>query len=225
MVPKALKRKVSMKNIIQFPFEEPLKCPLPRKREFYIGYRYVGPPFCQDVQNLFLKRSRFKNGSRKWEIITYTKYDDADTRKYSIVLDQCKEQKLTEMIDDFCLGSKVTFQKLRDMGWQGRATQSAQLFSINHKCYKNILFPKFTRPLKGADFGLKVMAQGRGAEKLLNRKGLYAFTIYDFTVWINLEHTKGLGYKTVPVNLTGPIGKKFLNDNFFKNNLVKEIKK
>ena len=27
----------------------------PRRRVFYAGYRYVGPAFCQDVQQIYLK--------------------------------------------------------------------------------------------------------------------------------------------------------------------------
>ena len=29
---------------------------MPKQRVFYIGFRYVGPFLCQDVQNIYLKR-------------------------------------------------------------------------------------------------------------------------------------------------------------------------
>ena len=40
-----------MTNIFQFPIKEEIYPPLPRKRVFYLGYRYVGGMCCQDVQN------------------------------------------------------------------------------------------------------------------------------------------------------------------------------
>ena len=49
-------------TIINFPKNIciPLKYekPLPRQRVFYLGIVYTGPPLCQDVTDLYLKRHR-----------------------------------------------------------------------------------------------------------------------------------------------------------------------
>ena len=53
-------------TIINFPKNIciPLKYekPLPRQRVFYLGIVYTGPPLCQDVTDLYLKRHRKING-------------------------------------------------------------------------------------------------------------------------------------------------------------------
>ena len=54
-------------EIIRFPKSkrkraQPLK---PRRRVFYAGYRYVGLAFCQDVQQIYLKR----RGNEEWSVI------------------------------------------------------------------------------------------------------------------------------------------------------------
>ena len=56
-----------MNNILILPKKEKRTNPLPRQRVFYIGFRYVGPYLCQDVQNLYLKWNGFKNVGRKWD--------------------------------------------------------------------------------------------------------------------------------------------------------------
>ena len=63
-----------MTNIVNFPQKEKRSKPLPRQRVFYIGYWYVGPTLCQEVQRLYLKRKGLKNGIRYWSVITYGKY-------------------------------------------------------------------------------------------------------------------------------------------------------
>ena len=70
-------------QIVQFPIN---KFYLPKKRVFYIGFRYVGSVPCQEVQNLFLKRKGLVQGIRWWAMITYAKYDENDSNKYSIEL-------------------------------------------------------------------------------------------------------------------------------------------
>ena len=76
-------------TIIKFPTKEKREKPLPKQRIFYLGYRYVGPMLCQDVQNLYLKRKGINKGVRWWSIITYGKYDESDSKEYSIELEVC----------------------------------------------------------------------------------------------------------------------------------------
>ena len=58
-----------MTNIVNFPKKEKRSKPLPRQRVFYIGYWYVGPVLCQEVQRLYLKRKGLKNGTRYWSVL------------------------------------------------------------------------------------------------------------------------------------------------------------
>ena len=120
-----------MKNVVSFPTKTKRPAPLPRQRVFYIGHRYVGPMLCQDVQNLYLKRKGFKDGSRSWAIITYAQYDESDSRKYSIELEECQENDVPDMLDSFDVGSEVTFTELEQMGWSGTVTYSAQVIKIS----------------------------------------------------------------------------------------------
>ena len=60
---------------------------MPRQAIFYIGYRYVGPFLCQDVQKLHLKRKGVKDGDSRWAMITCGRYDKDDCRKYSLESD------------------------------------------------------------------------------------------------------------------------------------------
>ena len=108
-----------MTNIIHFPLKKKRSIPMPKQRVFYIGYRYVGPMFCQDVQNIYLKRNGLIKGARTWSLITYGKYDENDCKEYSIELDRCEEYGLPDLLDEYDVGDQVTFDELRDMGWKG----------------------------------------------------------------------------------------------------------
>ena len=83
-----------MTNVIRFPASKKLPSPLPKQRVFYIGFRYVGPMFCQDVQQLYLKRKGLFCGTRRWSLVTYGKYDESDNRTYSIELEECEEEAI-----------------------------------------------------------------------------------------------------------------------------------
>ena len=95
-----------MTNVIQFPFKAKRPSPLPRQRVFYIGFRYVGPMFCQDVQQLYLKRQGVVDDKRRWAVITYDKFDESDRRTYSIELETCQENDVPAMLDRLRLETK-----------------------------------------------------------------------------------------------------------------------
>ena len=194
-----------MTNIVNFPQKEKRPSPMPRQRVFYIGYRYVGPMLCQDVQKLYLKRKGIKHGNRWWAIITYGKYDEDDWRKYSLELEECLEDDVPDMLDMFEVGDEVSFAELEDMGWQGEVLYSAKMKSIFHRCYDGLRFPEFASPLKGNQFGTKIMAQGRSAKSFLYGEPLHSYTIYGSAdggwVWMNLESFDGREIKAVPVKL------------------------
>ena len=194
-----------MTNIVNFPKKEKRSKPLPRQRVFYIGYWYVGPVLCQEVQRLYLKRKGFKNGTRYWSVITYGKYDESDNRTYSIEIEECEENDVPDMLEAFDLDNKVTLSELVDMGWRGNINDPAPVKSIFHRCYDELRFPDFASPLKGSQFGSKIMAQGRSAESFLADKPLHSYTYYgsgdDGWVWMNLATFDGRDIKARPVRL------------------------
>ena len=120
-----------MTNIVTFPQKVKQEKPLPRQRVFYIGFRYVGPFLCQDVQSLYLKRKRVIDGIRWWSIIRYGHYDENDSREYSIELEECRENNLPDMLDEYDVEGEVTFDELREMGWRGQVECSATIIKIS----------------------------------------------------------------------------------------------
>ena len=107
-------------TVIEFPRNVcvPLKyeSPLPRQRVFYLGIVYNGPALCQEITRLYLKRHGKKNGTRKWSLITYEKYDEYDPRKYSIELDNCQEDDVPEMLNQYFIGEHISMDDLKRCG-------------------------------------------------------------------------------------------------------------
>ena len=119
-----------MTKIIKFPSKQKKSKPMLKQRVFYIGFRYVGPMFCQDVQSLYLKRNGLINDTRTWSLIRYGKYDENDYKDYSIELDKCQENDLPDMLDEFDIGNQVNFDELRDMGWKGVVYYEAKVENL-----------------------------------------------------------------------------------------------
>ena len=121
-------------TIIKFPRNIciPLKYeePLPRQRVFYLGVVYTGPPLCQDVTELYLKRHGKINGIRKWSLITYGKYDEFDKRNYSLELDTCDEDDVPDMLCQYYIGNHITFNDLRKFGWNGNVYNEAKIIDF-----------------------------------------------------------------------------------------------
>jgi len=121
-------------TIIKFPRNIciPLKYekPLPRQRVFYLGVVYTGPPLCQDVTELYLKRHGKINGARKWSLITYGKYDEFDKRNYSLELDICDEDDVPDMLCQYYIGNHITFDDLRKFGWNGNVFNNAEIIEF-----------------------------------------------------------------------------------------------
>ena len=121
-------------TIIKFPRNIciPLKYeePLPRQRVFYLGVVYTGPPLCQDVTELYLKRHGKINGTRKWSLITYGKYDEFDKRNYSLELDTCNEDDVPDMLCQYYIGNHITFNDLRKFGWNGKVYNEAKIIDF-----------------------------------------------------------------------------------------------
>ena len=125
-----------MSNIFKFPKKyKSQETFFPRNRIFYIGFRYVGPCFCDELQVLYLKRNGVLEGKRWWSMITYAKFEDYNTREYSIELEKCEEDDVPNMLDDFDMGEMVTYKDLRKMGWNGEIENSANILKFEN--YKN----------------------------------------------------------------------------------------
>ena len=121
-----------MTKVIKIPFPKNVPNKLPRKRVFYVGYRYVGPMLCQDIQHLYLKRKGMKGGARWWGMITYVKYDDCDSQKYSFELEECEEEAVPDLLKTFEMESEVSFKDLRNMGWQGHEDYRAEIIDFSN---------------------------------------------------------------------------------------------
>ena len=121
-------------TLIEFPRNVcvPLKYepPLPRQRVFYLGIVYNGPTLCQEITRLYLKRHGKKNGTRKWSLITYEKYDEYDPRKYSIELDNCQEDDVPEMLNQYFIGEHISMDDLKRCGWNGKTSQNAEIIKL-----------------------------------------------------------------------------------------------
>ena len=125
-----------MSNIFKFPKKyKSQETFFPRNRIFYIGFRYVGPCFCDELQVLYLKRNGILEGKRWWSMITYAKFEDYNTREYSIELEKCEEDDVPSMLDDFDMGEMVNYKDLRKMGWNGKIENSANIIKFEN--YKN----------------------------------------------------------------------------------------
>ena len=120
-----------MTNVIKLPVPKTLSNKLPKKRVFYIGWRYVGPMFCQDVQHLYLKRKGVIHGTRWWGMITYGSYDDCDSREYSLELEECEEEAVPDLLRMFEMESEVSFEDLRNMGWRGHEDYRAEIIDLS----------------------------------------------------------------------------------------------
>jgi hypothetical protein len=124
-------------TLIEFPRNVcvPLKYepPLPRQRVFYLGIVYNGPTLCQEITRLYLKRHGKKNGTRKWSLITYEKYDEYNQREYSIELDNCQEDDVPKMLCQYFVGEHISIDDLKMFGWNGKINHNAELVNLFNK--------------------------------------------------------------------------------------------
>ena len=123
-------------TILKFPIIHDNLIRMPRQRVFYLCYKLTGPFLCQEGQHFYLKRKGLKNGKRKWAIITYNKYDEFDTREHSIELDECDENDIYKMLSEWDLADYVSYDELREMGWNGRVLKEGKIYYLNQEKLK-----------------------------------------------------------------------------------------
>ena len=63
-------------------------------------------------------------------MITYGKYDESDSREYSIELEECLEDDVPHMLDMFDVGDDLSFADLEKMGWKGKVLHSATIIKL-----------------------------------------------------------------------------------------------
>ena len=88
---------------------------------------------CQEVTTLYLKRHGKKNGVRRWSLITYGKYDEFDTRDYSIEIDFCDENDVPDLLKQYFIGEYIKLDDLRKFGWNGKVNQNAEIIPFKSK--------------------------------------------------------------------------------------------
>ena len=95
-----------MSNVIHVKFPKQSKRKLPRQRVFYLGQYYAGPPLCQSLEKLWLKRKP----NNKWvfqqkyygRVYEWEEYDGDD---------------LIAVLDGIPLVDEVNVEDLLEMGW------------------------------------------------------------------------------------------------------------
>jgi hypothetical protein len=105
-----------MNNVIYVEFPKQSKRKLPRKRVFYLGQYYAGPPLCQSLEHLWLKRKP----DNRWVF---------QQKIYGIVFEyeEYDGDNLLAALDNIPLVDEVTMDDLLEMGWrhQGEVIQYA----------------------------------------------------------------------------------------------------
>ncbi len=105
-----------MNNVIHVEFPKQSKRKLPRKRVFYLGQYYAGPPLCQSLEHLWLTRKP----DNRWVF---------QQKIYGLVFEyeEYDGDNLLVALDNIPLVGEVTMDDLLEMGWrhQGEVIQYA----------------------------------------------------------------------------------------------------
>ena len=95
-----------MSNVIHVKFPKKSKRKLPRQRVFYLGQYYAGPPLCQSLEKMWLKRkpnNRWVFQQRCYgRVYEWEEYDGDD---------------LLDVLEGIPLADEVTIDDLLEMGW------------------------------------------------------------------------------------------------------------
>jgi hypothetical protein len=92
-----------------------------RRRVFYAGYRYVGPAFCQDVQQIYLKR----HGNEEWSLIFYF-------HGRSWELDRFAVDELLFKLDEHQIEDAPDCDSLEAMGWCNPGRDNVMDFELHY---------------------------------------------------------------------------------------------
>jgi len=108
-----------MSNVIHVKFPKKSKRKLPRQRVFFLGYYYAGPPLCQSLEKLWLKRKP----DNRWVF---------QQKMYGRVY-ECEEydgDDLLAALEGIPLAEEVSVDDLLKMGWyhQGEVIKASDYF-------------------------------------------------------------------------------------------------
>ena len=98
-----------MSNVIHTTFPKKSKRVLPRRRVFYLGQYYSGPPLCQSLEKLWIKRKP----NNRWvfqERVNGRVFED----------EEYDGDDLLDALDGIPLVDVVTIDDLLQMGWYHR---------------------------------------------------------------------------------------------------------
>ena len=96
-----------MTNVIHVNFPKKVSTPFPRKRVFYLGQYYAGPPLCQSLENIWLKRK----SNDRWVL-----QHKIQGRVYEC--GECHSDDLIDTLQGIPLVDEVSIYDLPQMGWR-----------------------------------------------------------------------------------------------------------
>jgi len=95
-----------MSSVIRVNFPKNSKRKLPKQRVFYLGVYYAGPPLCQSLKKLWLKRKP----NNRW-VLQQKIYG----RVYEYV--ECDGDDLRNVLEGIPFAEEIDIDDLLDMGW------------------------------------------------------------------------------------------------------------
>jgi hypothetical protein len=95
-----------MSSVIRVNFPKNSKRKLPKQRVFYLGVYYAGPPLCQSLEKLWLKRKP----NNRWVL---QQKIHGRVHEY----EECDGNDLLQALERIPFADEITINDLLDMGW------------------------------------------------------------------------------------------------------------
>jgi hypothetical protein len=95
-----------MTNVVHVKFPNKSKRKKPRQRVFYLGQYYAGPPLCQSLEKLWIKRKP----NNRWTFLQYHYGKAYEQEEYD-------GDDILDVLQSIPFVDEVTFDDLLQMGW------------------------------------------------------------------------------------------------------------
>lgn len=95
-----------MTNVVHVKFPNKSERKKPRQRVFYLGQYYAGPPLCQSLEKLWIKRKP----NNRWTFLQYH-----CGRAYE--QEECDGNDILDVLQNIPFEDEVTLDDLLEMGW------------------------------------------------------------------------------------------------------------